>query len=99
MENLLKQFKLQSYQEIENCERNGNFSIRIVTVESEDHQNKNRPEKEISAIIIKKEKAEMNNIQKCKEVYGDKVLAYPRSNKEIKQIKPKNKVKIVQIII
>lgn len=95
----MKQFKVREDYEIKKCERLGNFSFKIVTVKSSRDQQRSKTNKTISSIIIKREPAKINSISKYRQTVDEKVLAYPQSNKIIKEIKPKHKVKLVQVII
>lgn len=96
---LMKQFKVREDYEIRKCERLGNFSFKIVTVKSSRDQQRSKTNETISSIIIKREPAKINSINKYRQTVDEKVLAYPQSNKVIKEIKPKHKVKLVQVII
>ena len=98
---LVKLFKMDTYKEIAGCERVGNFTLRVIDLIELDRDNELKKEEKqmFSAIIVKRESKKMQSIEDCRKVYGQEALSYPRSSSKIKQIKPKFKVKIVEIVV
>ena len=93
--NLARQLKLQNYEEIKHINE-GNFTISIIKVESI----KQESGYEGYALKIKRESSKTDSLVKCRQLYENcRVIHYPSANKEILTIKPKNKIKIVEIIV
>ena len=95
MKNLLKQFNLAEY--IQQLPEIGNFTLKFITLQPIDERD--AKEKTITAIQLKREKESISTVEKCRGIYDNKILHYPSANKLIKQIKPKHKIKIIQIAL
>ncbi len=100
LESLIKHFKLSEYPELKKCEKQGCFTISILTVISETSEERAKSNNIISALKIKRENRKINSVSQCRDLYGNnEILAYPASSKKIKQIKPNYKLKLVQIVL
>lgn len=95
----MKQLNIREDNEIKNCERLGNFSLIIATIKSNKQDQRSKKNELISAIFIRRENSKIDSISKFRKESGMEALPYPQANKEIKKIKPKHRVKIVQIAL
>lgn len=97
---LAKLLKLDVYPEIKNVKADGNFTISILTSISHNKNLKRGKSNIITAIKVKKENLKVNSIDKCRKVYNfENVLYYPLKTKEIKELKFKYKLKLIQILL